>query len=88
MNLNNSSLLFAMVWAIADTIVIIGGGFRVYLNIVKKLDRIDYAIFNDGHGMKQQVAELWDNQQEIKTDIALIKADIERLVTRTRKKAS
>lgn len=77
MNLSNSSLLFGALWAIADTIVIIGGGFRVYLNITRKLDRIEYAIFNDGNGMKQQVEDLHDNQQIIKTDIEVMKAKME-----------
>lgn len=77
MNLSNSSLVFGAMWAIADTLVIIGGGFRVYLNLTRKLDRIEYAIFNDGNGMKQQVEDLHDNQQIIKTDIEVMKAKME-----------
>jgi hypothetical protein len=77
MNLSNSSLLIGALWAICDTLVILGGGFRIYLNITKKLDRIEYAIFNDGNGMKQQVEELHDNQAIIKTDIEVMKATMD-----------
>ena len=74
MNLNNSSLVAGIVWATAETLVILGGGFRIYFQIIKKLDRIEYAIFNDGNGMKKQVEDLHDNQIEIMTDIAVLKA--------------
>jgi hypothetical protein len=84
MNLSNSNLFFSAIWAAAETALIAGGGFRVYLNIAKKLDRIEYAIFNDGNGMKQQVEDLHDNQQTIKTDIAVLKAKAE-TKPRTRK---
>ena len=83
--LTNSNLFFSTLWAAAEFLIIIGGGFRIYLNLVKKLDRIDYAIFNDGNGMKAQVEQLWENQQNIKTDIAVIKADLERPAPRPRK---
>ena len=85
MNLSNSSLLIGALWAICDTLVILGGGFRIYLNITKKLDRIEYAIFNDGNGMKQQVEELHDNQAIIKTDIAVMKATMETATPKRRK---
>jgi hypothetical protein len=87
-NLTNSNLLFGALWAIADTLVILGGGFRVYLNITKKLDRIEYAIFNDGNGMKQQVEDLHDNQAIIKTDIEVMKARMEMETPKRRSKAS
>ena len=77
MSLNNSSLILGALSALANTLVILGGGFRVYVHIIKKLDRIEYAIFNDGNGMKQQVEELHDNQAIIKTDIEVMKATMD-----------
>jgi hypothetical protein len=87
MNLSNSSMLLATISALANTLVILGGGFRVYMHIIKKLDRIEYAIFNDGNGMKQQVEELHNNQACIKTDIAVMKAKME-ITTPKRRRVS
>lgn len=85
MSLNNSSLILGALSALANTLVILGGGFRVYMHIIKKLDRIEYAIFNDGNGMKRQVEDLHDNQQTIKTDIEVMKATMEMPAPRRRK---
>jgi len=74
MNLNNTNLMTNAIWAVVDSIAILGGGFRVYLKLIKKLDRIEYAIFNDGNGMKQQVQDLHTKQAEIKIDIEVLKA--------------
>jgi len=80
-------MLLATISALANTLVILGGGFRVYMHIIKKLDRIEYAIFNDGNGMKQQVEELHNNQACIKTDIAVMKAKME-ITTPKRRRVS
>lgn len=84
MNLTNSSLLFGGLWALADTLVILGGGFRLYMKIVRKLDHIEYALFNDGNGVVQKVSELHEDQQQIKTDIAVMKTKV--AVRKTRSK--
>ena len=39
-----------------------------------KLNRIEYALFNDGRGMEQQLKEVYKNQQMVMTDIAVLKA--------------
>ena len=39
-----------------------------------KLSRIEYALFNDGRGMEQQLKEVHKNQQAVITDIAVLKA--------------
>ena len=83
-SLNDSSLILGAIAAFANTLVILGGGFRVYVHIIKKLDRIEYALFNDGNGMKKQVEELHDNQGHIKTDIAVMKATMENTPKRRR----
>jgi hypothetical protein len=84
LSLNNSSLILGALAALANTLVILGGGFRVYIHIIKKLDRIEYALFNDGNGMKRQVEELHNNQGIIKTDIAVMKATMENAPKRRR----
>jgi hypothetical protein len=85
-NLNSSSALFSTLWAIAETLVIVGGGFKAYMAINRKIDRINYALFNDGvHGVVQQVADLHDNQQIIKTDIEVMKAKMDSPKPRVRK---
>lgn len=72
---SNPSVFFSTVWAIAETIVILFGGFKVYINLIKKLDRIEYAIFNDGKtGLKNDVEALREDFQEVKTDLAVLKA--------------
>lgn len=39
-----------------------------------KLARIEYALFNDGRGMEQQLKEVHRNQQAVITDLAVLKA--------------
>lgn len=63
-------------------------GFRIWRKLDcrlteqdKKLAKIDYALFNDGRGMETQlketnadVKELIKNQQQVMTDVAVLKA--------------
>ena len=39
-----------------------------------KLAKIEYALFNDGRGMEQQLKEVYRNQQVVMTDMAVLKA--------------
>jgi len=39
-----------------------------------KLARIEYALFNDGRGMEQQLKEVHKNQQAVIIDLAVLKA--------------
>jgi hypothetical protein len=39
-----------------------------------KLTRIEYALFNDGRGMEQQLKEVHKNQQAVIIDLAVLKA--------------
>jgi hypothetical protein len=39
-----------------------------------KLARIEYALFNEGRGMEQQLKEVHRNQQAVITDLAVLKA--------------
>lgn len=46
--------------------------------ICKRLDRIDYALYNDGKtGLINKVDSLIDNQQKIKIDVEVLKAKYE-----------
>jgi hypothetical protein len=38
-----------------------------------KLARIEYALFNEGRGMEQQLKEVHRNQQAVITDLAVLK---------------
>lgn len=40
----------------------------------QKLAKIEYALFNDGRGMEQQLKEVYRNQQSVMTDMAVLKA--------------
>ena len=40
----------------------------------QKLAKIEYALFNDGRGMEQQLKEVYRNQQAVMTDMAVLKA--------------
>ena len=39
-----------------------------------KLSRIEYALFNEGRGMEQQLKEVYKNQHVVITDLAVLKA--------------
>ena len=44
----------------------------------KRLDRIEYALYNDGKtGLVNKVDALVENQQSIKTDVEVLKARVE-----------
>jgi hypothetical protein len=44
----------------------------------RRLDRIEYALYNDGHtGLINKVDHLVENQQIIKTEVEIIKAKAE-----------
>ena len=56
-------------------------GFRIWrklderlTNQDSKLTRIEYALFNEGRGMEQQLKEVHRNQQLVMTEIAVLKA--------------
>lgn len=77
MILAQTSLTIGIIVGVANLLVMFLGGIKVYVHIVKKLDRIDYALFNDGNGAVQKINDLYKNQAIIKTDIEVVKAKIE-----------
>lgn len=68
--LNNSALLFSAIWAFCETIVIIAGFFRFMTKIFKRLDRIEYQLYNNGgESMKDAV-------DRIETELIILKTKL------------
>ena len=79
---NNANSISSTIWAILESIVIIGTPIFFILKgqrkLDKRLDRIEYALFNDGKtGLINKVDSLIENQNYIKTDVAVLKSQIE-----------
>jgi hypothetical protein len=79
---NNANSISNAIWATLESIVIIGTPIFLILKgqrkLDKRLDRIEYALFNEGKtGLINKVDALIENQQEIKTDVAVLKAQKE-----------
>jgi len=67
--------------ALAQLIALVLGGFRIWRKIDtrltaqdNKLAKIEYALFNDGRSMEQQLKEVHKNQQLLITEVAVLKA--------------
>ena len=76
--INNGSLLFSGIWAFCETIVIFTMVFKFFSKIIKRLDRIEYALYNDGKtGLVNKVEELLENQQCIRVDVEVLKVKAE-----------
>jgi hypothetical protein len=70
MNLLDSNLTITMLWAALDSIVIIGGGFRFFYKMNKRLDRIEYQLYNNGgESMKDAV-------DRIELDLVILKTQL------------
>ena len=79
---NNANSISNTIWASLESIVIIGTPIFFILKgqrkLDKRLDRIEYALFNDGKtGLINKVDSLIENQNYIKTDVAVLKAQKE-----------
>ena len=76
---NNANSISNTIWATLESIIIIGTPIFFILKgqrkLDKRLDRIVYALFNDGKtGLINKVDSLIENQNYIKTDEAVLKA--------------
>jgi hypothetical protein len=66
----NNNLFFGAMWAILDSIVIIGGGIRFFYTMNKRLDRIEYQLYNNGgESMKDAV-------DRIETELLILKTKL------------
>lgn len=68
--LNNSALLFSAIWALADTLVILIGGFKFLINITKRLDKIEYQLYNNGGESMKDVVD------RIETELLILKTKL------------
>jgi hypothetical protein len=67
--------------ALAQLVALLVGGFKIWRKIDtrltaqdKKLAKIEYALFNEGRGMEQQLKDVHKNQQTVIVDLAVLKA--------------
>jgi hypothetical protein len=67
--------------ALAQLVALLVGGFKIWRKIDTrltaqdvKLSKIEYALFNEGRGMEQQLKEVHKNQQLLITEVAILKA--------------
>jgi len=76
--LNNASLITNTMWAALETILILGAGVRFFYKMNKRLDRIEYQLYENGGGsMKDQMNSVVEDIQELKINQAVIKAKME-----------
>jgi cellulose synthase/poly-beta-1,6-N-acetylglucosamine synthase-like glycosyltransferase len=76
--INNGSLLFSGIWAFCETIVIFTVAFKFFARMNKRLDRIEYQLYENGGGsMKDQINCISDDVTELKINQAVIKAKLE-----------
>jgi hypothetical protein len=80
MNLTLDTAL-ALAQLVSLVIILPTGAFKAWRKIDMrltsqdtKLARIEYALFNEGRGMEQQLKEVHRNQQAVITDLAVLKA--------------
>lgn len=75
--LQEGNLLITSILALFETIVILSLVFRFFNKFIKRLDRIEYALYNDGKtGLVNKVDSLLDNQQHILVDVEVLKAKL------------
>lgn len=76
--LQEGNLLVTSVLAIFEIVVILSLVFRFLNKFIKRLDRIEYALYNDGKtGLINKVDELLDNQQSILVDVEVLKSKLD-----------
>ena len=76
--INNGSLLFSGIWAFCETIVIFTAAYKFFSKMNKRLDRIEYQLYENGGGsMKDQINCISDDIIELKINQAVIKAKLE-----------
>lgn len=74
----NGNLLFSGLWAFCETIVIFTAAYKYFSKMSKRLDRIEYQLYENGGGsMKDQINDLCADIQELKINQAIIKTKLE-----------
>ena len=63
--------------SILEILVIVAGGFRVIYKLNKRLDRIEYQLYENGGGsMKDQMNRQDETLQTVILDLAVLKAKL------------
>ena len=76
--INNGSLLFSGIWAFCETIVIFTAAYKFFSKMNRRLDRIEYQLYENGGGsMKDQINNLCEDITQLKINQAVIKAKLE-----------
>jgi hypothetical protein len=76
--INNGSLLFSGIWAFCETIVIFTAAYKFFSKMNRRLDRIEYQLYENGGGsMKDQINNLCDDITQLKINQAVIKSKLE-----------
>jgi hypothetical protein len=76
--INNGSLLFSGIWAFCETIVIFTAAYKFFSKMNRRLDRIEYQLYENGGGsMKDQINELCVEITELRINQAIIKTKLE-----------
>ena len=78
MLINNGSLLFSGIWAFCETIVIFTAAYKFFSKMNRRLDRIEYQLYENGGGtMKDQINNLCEDIHELKVNQAIIKTRLD-----------
>ena len=76
--INNGSLLFSGIWAFCETIVIFTAAYKFFTKMNRRLDRIEYQLYENGGGsMKDQINCISQDIIELKINQAIIKTKVE-----------
>lgn len=63
--------------SLLEILVIVAGGFRVIYKLNKRLDRIEYQLYENGGGsMKDQMNRQDETLQGLALDLAVLKAKL------------
>jgi hypothetical protein len=77
--INNGSILFSGIWAFCETIVIFTAAYKFFSKMNRRLDRIEYQLYENGGGsMKDQINCISQDVVELKINQAVIKAKLEK----------
>ena len=78
MLINNGSLLLSGIWAFCETIVIFTAAYKFFTKMNRRLDRIEYQLYENGGGsMKDQINNICGDITELKINQAIIKTKLE-----------
>jgi hypothetical protein len=76
--ISNGSLLFSGIWALCETIVIFTAAYKFFAKMNRRLDRIEYQLYENGGGsMKDQINTISEDITELKINQAVIKSKLD-----------